>query len=71
MFFWKLIVPIPNYSVSLCTTIDSVLCLAYTNLIKFDCETRNYVYLNLAGVRSYIQPVLSNEVEVSCSSKQR
>ena len=43
-----------------------------SNLFLFDCETSNcYAYVNHARIRSWNQPVLSNENKVSCSRKQR
>ena len=46
--------------------------LVYTNLFQFDCETSNcFAYVNHARIRSWNQPVLSNQSKVSCSRKLR
>ena len=43
----------------------------YANLIKSIAKPAVLAYVNHARIRSWNQPVLSNESKVSCSRKQR
>jgi len=45
--------------------------LVYICLFLFDCETNIFTYLKHIWIRSWIQPVLSNEGTVSFPRTQR